>query len=56
MAYWVYKDTQGHWRWRLTAGNNRTIADSGESYYNEVDCIRAVALVKGSSVAPVYSA
>jgi uncharacterized protein YegP (UPF0339 family) len=54
MAYWVYRDVQGLWRWRLLAGNNRNIADSGESYYNESDCLRAIELVRGSSAAPVY--
>jgi len=54
MAYWMYRDGQGHWRWRLLAGNNRIIADSGESYYNEPDCLRAIGLVKGSSAAPVH--
>lgn len=54
MAYRVYRDGQGYWRWRLTAGNNRIIADSGESYYNEADCLSAIDLVRGSSTAPIY--
>jgi len=54
MAYYVYKDAAGHWRWRLTAANNRIIADSGESYYNRTDCLHAINLVKSSSGAPVY--
>lgn len=54
MAYYIYKDVQGYWRWRLLAANNRNIANSGESYYNKEDCLHAIALVKGSSAAPVY--
>lgn len=54
MAYYVYKDTAGYWRWRLVAANNRIIATSGESYHNKADCVSAISLVKGSASAPVY--
>lgn len=54
MAYYVFKDQNQQWRWHLLAGNNRIIANSGESYYNKQDCVHAVNLVKGSSQAPVY--
>ncbi len=56
MAYHVYVDTNRQYRWRLVAGNNRIIANSGEGYYNKADCLSAIALVKGSSNAPVYDA
>ncbi len=56
MAYYVYKDGQGYWRWRLRTANNRIIADSGESYHNTTDCLAAITLVKGSGSAPVYDA
>lgn len=35
MAYWIYKDVSGYWRWYLMAANNRKIANSGEGYYNK---------------------
>ena len=54
MVYYMYKDSQNLWRWRLRAANNKTIADSGESYYNRTDCLSAINLVKGSSNAPVH--
>lgn len=54
MTYYVYRDTNGHWRWRLVAGNNRIIANSGEGYWNKTDCYDAISLVKGSYSAPVY--
>ena len=28
----IYRDSAGGFRWRLQAGNNRIVADSGESY------------------------
>jgi len=36
MAYWIYKDTQGQWRWFLMAANGRKIANSGEGYWNKI--------------------
>lgn len=56
MYYWVYKDNSNEWRWRLIAVNGRTIADSGEGYNNRSDCLHGIALVKGSSNAPVREA
>lgn len=54
MKYIIYKDTSNYWRWTLYAANNRKIADSGESYYNKVDCLAGIDLVKGSYAAPVH--
>jgi len=54
MAYYVYKDVNGHWRWYLEASNGRKIANSGEGYWNRQDCLGAIALVKGSFNVPVY--
>lgn len=51
--YYLYKDAAGQWRWTLYAGNNRKIANSGEGYFNKVDCIAAINLVKGSGSAPI---
>jgi uncharacterized protein YegP (UPF0339 family) len=56
LAYYVYKDRAGQWRWFLMAANNRKLADSGEGYHNKSDCLSAIALVKGSSNAPVREA
>lgn len=53
MTYWYWKDGNNQWRWHLLAGNNRIIANSGESYYNEQDCLAAINLVKSSKDAPV---
>lgn len=54
MTYYIYKDSEGYWRWKLLAANNRNIANSGEGYFNKADCLSAIKLVKGSSNAPVY--
>lgn len=54
MAYYIYKDSVGQWRWYLMAANNRKIADSAESYWNKNDCLAAIKLVKESAHAPIY--
>lgn len=53
MVYQVYRDVNQQWRWRLVAGNNRTIANSGEGFHNKQDCLASIALVKSSAQAPV---
>lgn len=45
MTYWLYRDTQGQYRWYLQAANGRKIANSGEGYHHRDDCIAAVTLV-----------
>lgn len=37
------------WRWRLRAGNHKIIADSGESYQKQDDCLHGIVLVMGTS-------
>lgn len=57
MAFYIYKDTAGYWRWYLKAANNRKIADSGEGYNNEQDCLSAIGLVMDTTrQTPVYRA
>jgi uncharacterized protein YegP (UPF0339 family) len=53
--YAKYKDTNNQWRWYLaSSGNHKKIANSGEGYYNEVDCDHAINLVKASYNSPVH--
>jgi len=48
-TFYVYRDNRGEWRWTLKAGNNRTIADSGEGYQNERDCRAMVTWIKANA-------
>lgn len=52
--YKLYKDRQNLWRWRYVASNGRTIADSGEAYYNKTDAMNGIGLMKNSAYSPVY--
>lgn len=47
--YVVYKDRALQWRWTYVASNGRKIADSGEGYNNEADCLHGITLMKGSA-------
>ena len=53
MTYEYYKDHKDEWRWRLIASNGRIIADSGEGYSSEHECLADIDRVKNSSDAPV---
>lgn len=53
MVFTVYVDANRQWRWRLTAANNRIIANSGEGYHNQQDCLGAINLVKSTATTPV---
>ena len=55
-AFQVYEDAAGEWRWRLVAGNERVIAESGEGYRDRRDCLHAIELVKDSKDAQVEGA
>lgn len=54
MEFHIYVDVNRHWRWRLVAANNKIIANSGEGYFNQQDCLHAIGLVQTSGSAPVY--
>lgn len=57
MYFTIYRDHAHQWRWNLKSANHRKIADSGESYFNQSDCLNAINLIKGTtSQTPVYAA
>jgi len=51
--YYLYRDTAGYWRWRYIASNGRTIADSGEGYFNKADALAGITIMKGSTYSQV---
>ena len=54
MHFELYKDSLGHWRWRLKAANGNILADSGEGYVNKTDCLHGISLVKSTKDTPIY--
>jgi uncharacterized protein YegP (UPF0339 family) len=51
----AYEDLVGKWRWRLVAGNDRTVATSGESYDSHWHAMRAAEVVRGAAAAAQMS-
>lgn len=52
----VYEDRAGEYRWRLVAGNGRTVADSGEGYVTHQGAVNAAFRFKElAAEADVYS-
>jgi uncharacterized protein len=49
MRFVLYKDTAKQYRWRLLASNGKTVADSGEAYWNKSDCLAGIELVKSTN-------
>ena len=45
-AFVVYRDHAGEYRWHLLASNNRKIANSGQGFETESDCLESINLVK----------
>ncbi len=41
-----YQDRSGSWRWHLKAPNGEILADSGQGYRYESDCVRGIQLVQ----------
>ncbi len=53
--YYWQSDKNNQWYWHLKSnGNNKIIADCAEGYRNKADCLAGIALVKGSSMSPVF--
>jgi uncharacterized protein YegP (UPF0339 family) len=48
MTYYYFKDHKGEWRWHLKATSGRVIADSGEGYKDENECLDDIDRVKAS--------
>ena len=44
----VFVAANGQYFWHLQVGNNRLIADSGETYKNKSDCLEMLAWLKAS--------
>lgn len=50
----VYADNKSEWRWRLRHTNGNVIADSGEGYTTEENCMNGIESVRTNSpTAPV---
>lgn len=46
MKFTLYQGARREYRWRLSAGNGRVIADSGEGYSRRANCERMIDKMK----------
>ncbi len=53
MHFYCYPDAAGEVRWRLVAGNGRTLADSGEGYKRYASALHAMNLIAGNQSIPI---
>ena len=49
MKFHMFLDHNREWRWFLQAENGRKIAESGEAYHSERDCLDAITIVMGTN-------
>lgn len=54
--FYVFRDVNRQFRWRLIAGNSKRIANSGEGYINLADCMHAINLVASTAGAHIHYA
>jgi uncharacterized protein YegP (UPF0339 family) len=45
MTYYLLRDSDGRWRWRLETDDGRLFAVAGETYPTEEDCRAAIRLM-----------
>ena len=50
MYYYVYIDVARQWRWTLYAANAKKIANSGEGYHNQADCLHGINLTAAAGI------
>jgi len=53
IAYCVYKDKQGYWRWYLMHSNVR-IADCNNRYSTRSECLADIKVVRAATDAPIF--
>lgn len=55
MAFHIYQDALGQWRWYLLDAGHRKVAISGGNYPDKAACVAALRLLLGLDGAiPVY--
>ena len=53
-SFLIFKDDNRQFRWDYQESTEKSIAMSGEGYYNLIDCEEAIALVKRCAKAEIW--
>ena len=56
MMFYVYRDDEGNWRWRLVTAGDEVLAECATPYLRKEDCRAAIQRVKDCRVARVHDA
>lgn len=54
MMFYLYRDDEGNWRWRLATASGQALAESPTSYLRKEDCRAVIQLVMNSRIARVH--
>ncbi|HET6425645.1 MAG TPA: DUF1508 domain-containing protein [Planctomycetaceae bacterium] len=54
MMFYMYRDEDGHWRWRLATASGQTLAESPAAYPRKEDCRAVIQLVMNCRIARVH--
>lgn len=55
VAYYLYQDALGHWRWYLLSAEQRKIANSSGAYPDKTSCLSALRLVMSTTLnTPIF--
>lgn len=54
MMFYMFRDNNGHWRWRLLTARHEVLADCAFAYPRKEDCRAAIQLVKNCQIARVH--
>ncbi|HTN02602.1 YegP family protein [Planctellipticum variicoloris] len=54
MMFYVYRDEDGYWRWRLVTASNQVLAQSPRAYHQKDDCRAVIQLVRNCGIARVH--
>jgi uncharacterized protein YegP (UPF0339 family) len=54
MMFYLYRNDEGHWCWRLETAGKQVLAECATSYARKDDCRAAIQLVKDCRRAQVH--
>ncbi len=54
MMFYIYRDEDGYWRWRLATARNQVLAESPRAYHRKDDCRAIIQLVRNCGIAQVH--